>query len=469
MAAVEDTQIVQSSNLRRVALYLGPEEIIARAQEILSTNEWKLLQFRHIDEVSAALRKQQPAVGILVLQELDAAKWQKHVLRLIAQNESIRWLALVDRELLSQLSVRQLIGSAFYDYHTTPIDPQRLLVMLGHAAGMAEISREALFTADPHADLVTTEDQMVGASKQMQKIYQDIRKVAATDAPVLVTGESGTGKELTARAIHERSFRKGGPFIAVNCGALPANLIQSELFGHEKGAFTGATERKIGRIQAADGGTLFLDEIGDLPLDLQVNLLRFLQEQTIHRVGGREEIRVDVRVLAATHVNLEEAIKSGRFRQDLFYRLNVLQIHMPPLRAREGDIPLLANYVFHRFADERGQRVKGFSEDAMQIMNGYAWPGNIRELINRVRRAMVMCDKILINAEDLSLERRQNQRARISLIEARDAAERDAIKAAIAHSLGSITRAAELLQISRVSLYRLMEKHGITPPGQKDR
>ncbi|WP_308390026.1 sigma 54-interacting transcriptional regulator [Acidithiobacillus sp. AMEEHan] len=465
--AAGDTEVVQSSILRRVALYLGPEDVIAPARELLSAQEWILLPFRHIDEVSAALRKQQPSVGILVLQDVDAVKWQKHLLRLIAQNENIRWLALVEKELLNQLAIRQLIGSAFYDYHTTPIDPQRFLVMLGHAAGMAEISREALFTSDVNS--ATTEEQMVGASKQMQKVYQDIRKVAATDAPVLITGESGTGKELTARAIHERSFRKDGPFVAVNCGALPANLIQSELFGHEKGAFTGATERKIGRIEAANGGTLFLDEIGDLPLDLQVNLLRFLQEQTIHRVGGKDEIRVDVRVLAATHVNLEEAIKGGRFRQDLYYRLNVLQILMPPLRAREGDIPLLANYVFHRFADERGQRVKGFSEDALQIMNSYSWPGNIRELINRVRRAMVMCDKILINAEDLGLERRQNQRARVSLSEARDAAERDAIKAAVAQSLGSITRAAELLQISRVSLYRLMEKHGITPPGQKDR
>lgn len=464
----ESSELVHSSHLDRVALYLGPDQIIAPARQLLSASEWQVLQFRHIDEISAALRKQQPAVGILVFQEPDTSKWQKQVLRIIAQNDSVRWLALVDKELLSQLTVRQLIGSAFYDYHTTPVDPERLLVMLGHAAGMAEISREALFTKDPEAESPLAEEQMVGASKQMQKVYQDIRKVAATDAPVLITGESGTGKELCARAIHERSFRKDGPFIAVNCGALPSNLIQSELFGHEKGAFTGATERKIGRVEAANGGTLFLDEIGDLPLELQVNLLRFLQEQTIHRVGGKEEIRVDVRVLAATHVNLEEAIKNGQFRQDLFYRLNVLQIHMPPLRARQGDIPLLANYVFHRFADERGQRVKGFSEDALQIMNGYTWPGNIRELINRVRRAMVMCDKILITADDLGLERRQNQRAQISLLEARDAAERDAIKAAIAQSLGSITRAAELLQISRVSLYRLMDKHGIIPPGQKD-
>ncbi len=468
--ATRNNGVVRPSGVRRAILYLGPAELIAPATSLLQENGWELYSLNHFDEIANTLRKQKPVVGILVLDHNDLYKRQKQILQLIAHHEQVRWLALLNKSSLEQLSIRQLIGSAFYDYHTTPIDPQRLLVMIGHAAGMAEISLDVLFTASIDAiSSAATEEQMVGASEKMQKVYQDIRKVAATDAPVLITGESGTGKELAARAIHERSSRKNGPFVAVNCGSLPGTLIQSELFGHEKGAFTGASERKIGRIESANGGTLFLDEIGDLPLDQQVNLLRFLQEQTIHRVGGREELRLDVRVLAATHVDLDAAIKSNSFRQDLFYRLNVLQIRMPPLRERDGDIPLLAQYVFHRFADERGHRVKGFSDDALQIMNGYHWPGNIRELINRVRRAMVMCDKILINAEDLGLERRRRQRAQQpSLVETRDAAERDAVKAALAQSLGSVTKAAEMLQISRVSLYRLMEKHEITPPGQRD-
>ncbi|MCE5394579.1 MAG: sigma-54-dependent Fis family transcriptional regulator [Acidithiobacillus sp.] len=468
--ATRNNGVVRPSGVHRAILYLGPAELIAPATSLLQENGWELYSLNHFDEIANTLRKQKPVVGILVLDHNDLYKRQKQILQLIAHHEQVRWLALLNKSSLELLSIRQLIGSAFYDYHTTPIDPQRLLVMIGHAAGMAAISLDVLFTASIDAiTSVATEEQMVGASEKMQKVYQDIRKVAATDAPVLITGESGTGKELAARAIHERSSRKNGPFVAVNCGSLPGTLIQSELFGHEKGAFTGASERKIGRIESANGGTLFLDEIGDLPLDQQVNLLRFLQEQTIHRVGGREELRLDVRVLAATHVDLDAAIKSKMFRQDLFYRLNVLQIRMPPLRERDGDIPLLAQYVFHRFADERGHRVKGFSDDALQIMNSYHWPGNIRELINRVRRAMVMCDKILITAEDLGLERRRRQRTQQpSLVEARDAAERDAVKAALAQSLGSVTKAAEMLQISRVSLYRLMEKHDITPPGQRD-
>jgi DNA-binding NtrC family response regulator len=302
---------------------------------------------------------------------------------------------------------------------------------------------------------------MVGASSQMQHVYREIRKVAGNNAPVLISGESGTGKELAAQAIHERSPQADGPFIAVNCGALPANLIQSELFGHEKGSFTGAHQRKIGRIEVASGGTLFLDEIGDLPMELQTNLLRFLQEKTIQRVGGREDITVDVRVIAATHVNLEKAVHEGSFREDLYYRLNVLQIKMPALRERIGDVPLLAQYIFRRFADEKGRRVKGFSEDALHTMNQYDWPGNVRELINRVRRAMVMCDKFLISPVDLGLERRTNSRTVVTLSEARDKAEIDTIRIALAQNMGNISLAAQQLGVSRVTLYRLMEKQDV--------
>ena len=456
----------QSTAVARSLLYVGPRAIIASSLAELESAGWGMSFVAHIDDAPGALSKIRPAAALIGFDEKDLLTSGQKIESIIAHHPHLRWIALLPRKALEDTSIRKLIGSAFYDYHTQPINTARLLVILGHAAGMAEIAEDALYIA-PHEPGASKEVEMVGASPVMQQIYQDIRKVASTDAPVLITGESGTGKELAAQAIHERSSRKDGPFVAVNCGALPANLIHSELFGHEKGSFTGAHERKIGRIESASGGTLFLDEIGDLPLDLQVNLLRFLQEQTIQRVGGREDIAVDVRVLAATHVDLEKAIQLGNFRQDLYYRLNVLQIRMPPLRDREGDIPLLAQYVFNRFADERGQRVKGFSEDALQIMANYDWPGNIRELINRVRRAMVMCDKFLITAADLGLERRRNSRIRVSLNQARDLAERDAIRSALADNLGSVTRAAEQLQISRVSLYRLMEKHGITPPTQK--
>ncbi len=464
--SAEEIPPVQTRPVERRILYAGLRTAINSVLDRLEGAGWDLLFFSHMEEILPALDKALPAAGILAFDEKDLLHRSQEILHVIAQTPHLRWIALIPKESLAHLGVRQMIGNGFYDYHTTPVDAERLLVILGHAAGMAEISQEAAYITDAEESL-HSEAEMVGSSIQMQAVYRSIRKVAETDAAVLITGESGTGKELAANAIHERSSRRNGPFVAVNCGALPESLIQSELFGHEKGSFTGAHERKIGRIESAHGGTLFLDEIGDLPLKLQVNLLRFLQDQSISRIGGREEIRVDVRILAATHVNLDDAIRAGSFRQDLYYRLNVLQIKMPPLREREGDIPLLAQYVYLRFADERGQRVRGFSEDAMQIMSAYSWPGNIRELINRVRRAMVMCEKILITAGDLGLERRRNSRVSVSLGEARDQAECDAIKSALAQNMGCVTRAAEQLQISRVSLYRLMEKHHISTGTQK--
>jgi DNA-binding NtrC family response regulator len=249
--------------------------------------------------------------------------------------------------------------------------------------------------------------------------------------------------------------------MAVNCGALPANLIQSELFGHEKGAFTGAHQRKIGRIEAAAGGTIFLDEIGDLSLDLQVNLLRFLQAKTIERVGGTQSLQVDVRVIAATHVDLERAVAEGRFREDLYYRLNVLHLRVPALRERENDIELLARFFFEKFAKEKNPQVRGFSQQALQVMNTYAWPGNVRELINRIRRAMVMCENRLMTPGDLGLERRSARRTIRTLVGARAAAEKEAIQYALRHTGNNVSRAARELRISRVTLYRLIEKYSI--------
>jgi DNA-binding NtrC family response regulator len=300
---------------------------------------------------------------------------------------------------------------------------------------------------------------MVGTSPQMQQVFQAIRKIATVDAPILITGESGTGKELAALAIHERSRRARGPFVAVNCAALPRTLIQSELFGHEKGAFTDARTSKVGRIEAAAGGTLFLDEIGDLPLDLQVNLLRFLQEKTIERLGSTRQIAVDVRVVAATHIDLEKAVETNLFRQDLYYRLNVLRLDIPPLRDREGDVELLARFFFEKFARAEHSRARGFSHSALERLNEYEWPGNVRELINRVRRAAVMCENRLIAPADLGLERRQSaRRTPMTLERVRAAAERQAIGDALRRSKRNVSRAAHELGISRMTLYRLLQR-----------
>jgi len=373
--------------------------------------------------------------------------------------DHVEWVALIPKTCMNKSHVKQIISESFYDFHTLPPATEQLLATLGHAHGMAAMRR-----SNPGKDETeSSEDEMVGASPQMLDLFKNIRKVAGVDAPVLITGESGTGKELAALALHERSSRSKKPFVAVNCGALPGGLIQSELFGHEKGAFTGASQRKIGRIEAAAGGTIFLDEIGDLPLELQVNLLRFLQEKTIERVGGTEKIHVDVRVLAATHVDLETAVKEGRFREDLYYRLNVLKIKTPALRDRQGDIEVLAKYFFDKFSDEKRRNVKGFSPSALQLMNRYPWPGNVRELISRVRRAMVMCERRLIAPEDLDLDRRQGKRliTTLTLEAARSTAEMEVIRNALQKNKGNLTLASRELGVSRITLYRLMEKYSL--------
>jgi DNA-binding NtrC family response regulator len=315
---------------------------------------------------------------------------------------------------------------------------------------------------------------MVGNSPAMREVFEQVRRFAACDVPVLITGESGTGKELVARAIHDHSSRAAGPCVALNCAAVPATLIASELFGYEKGAFTGAVGRKHGHIEHAHRGTLFLDEIGDMPIDLQGLLLRFLQEGEILRVGGRQPIKVDVRVVAATNVRLREAIADGKLREDLYYRLNVLSIHLPPLRERDGDVEVLATYFLREICRELQRELQGFAPTAMATMLAYPWPGNVRELIATIRRAVVLANGSLIEAADLRLEPARlaaparpkplarNGRAEILPRPARGSgAERDAILRAIEESRFNMTRAARSLGVSRATFYRMLQRNRI--------
>jgi len=327
---------------------------------------------------------------------------------------------------------------------------------VGHAYGMVALHENASNDArDGRA-----EGEMVGSCDAMLALFRSIRKVAMTDAPVFISGESGTGKELTAVAIHERSVRREQPFVAINCGAIPAHLLQSELFGYERGAFTGANQRKIGRVEAANGGTLFLDEIGDLPLESQASLLRFLQERKVERLGGHGSTPVDVRIISATHVDMQTAMIEGRFRADLYHRLCVLQIDEPPLRARGKDIELLAKHMLDRFKKDASRRLRGFAPDAIAAIHNYGWPGNVRELINRVRRAIVMSEGRQISARDLELGE-YVEVAPVSLAQAREAAERQAIELALLRHRGRLGDAAQELGISRVTLYRLLSAHGM--------
>ncbi|WP_199101007.1 sigma-54 dependent transcriptional regulator, partial [Dyella sp. ASV21] len=291
-------------------------------------------------------------------------------------------------------------------------------------------------------------------------VVASIRKYAPVELPVLITGETGTGKEVAARALHGLSARADRPFAAINCGALPPNLVQSELFGHERGAFTGANARRIGHFETAAGGTVFLDEVGDLPLDAQTSLLRFLQEGTLERVGSSQLIKLDVRVLAATHVDLEKAVELGRFREDLYYRLNVLRLRMPALREREDDVLLLAQRFLDTFRETHPSRARSFSAGARRVMLDFAWPGNVRELLNRVQRAAVVAEDALISVEDLDLsDVLSRQAARSSLGSTRVAAERDAVIACLRESRFNVSECARRLKVSRVTIYRLCKKH----------
>ncbi len=351
------------------------------------------------------------------------------------------------------------VGQGAYDFFCKPIQIDELKVVLNRAFHLAQLERE--YRELQHRLRADAFEGMLGASPQMQEVFSSVRKVATTDVPVLITGESGTGKELVARAIHRQGARREVPFVVINCGAIPENLLESELFGHEKGAFTGAHVQRKGRFETAQGGTLFLDEIGELPLSLQVKLLRFLQEQKIERIGGREEISVDTRVLAATNRDLKRATEEGKFREDLYYRLGVVTIFLPPLRERGEDTLVLAMALLQRYIDENKKKITGFTRPAIREIESHNWPGNIRELENRIKRAVIMAEGSKITPEDLELVSPYKKYEGQGLRDAREALERDFIQRAIARNKGNITQAAADLGLSRPTLYELMDKLGI--------
>jgi two-component system NtrC family response regulator len=351
------------------------------------------------------------------------------------------------------------VGAGAYDFMCKPVEMEDLKLLLKRCFHVARLEREyremqQLLQGD-------TFEGMLGTSPPMQAVFDSIRKVATTDAPVLILGESGTGKEMAALAIHRRSARKDGPFVAINCSAIPETLLESELFGHEKGAFTGAHVQRKGRIENASGGTLFLDEIGEIPLLLQVKLLRFLQEQRIERVGGRQEIQIDARVVAATSADLKKGMQAGAFREDLYYRLAVVQIVLPPLRDRQDDIRLLAQSCLQRCAGQVGKRGLGFDRETLQTMNRYSWPGNVRELENRVRRAVIMAEGKRLTVQDLELAESAEAAPAATLKEARETVEREIIRQTLQKHSWKIAPAAAALGVSRPTLYELMEKLGI--------
>jgi two-component system, NtrC family, response regulator len=354
------------------------------------------------------------------------------------------------------------VGTGAYDFLCKPVQMDELKLLLKRCFHIATLEGE--YRALEQRLRGDSFEGILGTNPRMETVFDLIRKVATTDVPVLILGESGTGKEMVARAIHQRSARKDGPFVAINCSAIPESLIESELFGHEKGAFTGAHVQRKGRIESSSGGTLFLDEIGEIPLLLQVKLLRFLQEQLIERVGGRQEIQVDTRVIAATNADLKKGMLEGTFRDDLYYRLAVVQIVLPPLRDRGEDLLLLAQSFMQQFAAQSGKPELTFAPDALRAIQRHTWPGNIRELQNRVRRAVIMCEGKRITVQDLELTPSSTTPAGSSLREAREALEREMIQQALRKHSGKITAAALELGISRPTFYELMDKLGVQKP-----
>lgn len=421
---------------------------------------WDVTTVTSLEKAERALREHAFSVG--VIGDHDRAD-VKQLDQFLSAQARVRWIGLFCKDALSVPEFRNLVTDHLHDYHTLPVDTARLAHTLGHAWGWTQLRAQR---CEEPADTPATHC-ITGKSAAIRALRSQIGKIARINAPVLICGESGSGKELAASAIHAMSERRDGPFVAVNCGAMPASLIQAELFGYEQGAFTGANKAKAGLIESAQGGTIFFDEIAELPLDQQANLLRFLQEGTIYRIGSTRSIRVNARVVAASHVDLHTAASAGRFREDLFYRLHVLPIHVPPLRERQADLPDLAALFFNAYAADKNPALQGFSNSAMEAIIRHDWPGNVRELINRIRRAMVLGEGRLITAFDLGLDQApvSSSRQTINLDKTRVHAERQAICNKLEEAQYNVSRAARELGVSRMTLYRLMAKHQIATAG----
>lgn len=447
---------------KRVILIVDDDE------SIRSQMRWALLKDYEIYEAgdrASALelaRKTHPVVVILDLglppMPREAEEGLKTLREILSFDHRIKVIIVsgnTERE-----NALKAIDSGAFDFFTKPPVIDEVRVVITRALRMAELELEN----QTLQRRVQSEglDGILGNSASMNHVYEAIRKVATVDVPVLILGESGTGKELTAKAVHRLSDRRDKPFVVINCGAIPETLLESELFGHEKGAFTGADSRKKGRIEYAEGGTLFLDEIGELSFSLQVKLLRFLQEHIIERVGGREEIQVDVRVLAATNRDLKKAIEEGKFREDLYFRLSVVTVNLPPLRERGNDALLLARAFLHRYSREFKKNVRGFKDEAVKALSDYDWPGNVRELENRVKRGVVMSDGEWLSPSDLEFAAPDGGKQIQSLHEAREALEKRVISEALLRHGSNITHAARELDVSRQTLTAMINKYGIT-------
>ncbi|WP_040406135.1 PEP-CTERM-box response regulator transcription factor [Ectothiorhodospira sp. PHS-1] len=428
-------------------------------------DDFEVLTAQNRDEAIAQLRRGEPSVVTLDLGlppdpggATEGLATLEQILSLAPETKVVVVTGNNDRD-----NAVRAVALGAYDFYQKPVDADFLNLIVKRAHRLFELEAEnrrlsARQATEPLPGLIA-------ASPEMLKVCRTVEKVAPTDATTLLLGDSGTGKEVVAQALHGLSRRKKGPFVAINCAAIPENLLESELFGYEKGAFTGAVKQTRGKIEYADGGTLFLDEVGDLPMPLQAKLLRFLQERVIERIGGRGEIPVDVRVVCATHQDLSTLIAEDRFREDLFYRISEITIHIPALKDRTGDAHLLARVLLERLAGKQGRTMRGFSQDAQSAIERHDWPGNVRELENRIKRAVIMAEGNQVTAEDLELSADGEDPLMLNLRRVRDEAEGKAVRRTLQMVGGNISRAAELLGVSRPTLYDLLKKHELGKEG----
>jgi two-component system NtrC family response regulator len=428
--------------------------------------EYQIMMAADVGEALAYFNKHHPLVVTLDLGLPPCIETSEEGFRclsaMLSTDPSVKVIVISGND--ERVNALKAVEMGAYDFIQKPVNLDELKVILSRAYHLHSLENE---NKRLQGELKSRSETggILGQCPEMMKVFSTIRKIAASDVAVMINGESGTGKELVARAIHAASLRSKGPFIAINCGAIPDNLLESELFGHEKGAFTGAQARVQGKFEYADKGTLFLDEIGELPLLLQVKLLRFLQEKVVQRVGGREDIQVDARIIAATNIDIVKAMSEGTFRDDLYYRISVVTVDLPPLRSRGEDITLLATLFLRRFSDEFRKKVRGYSASALASLRSYAWPGNVRELENKIQRAVLMATGNLIEAEDLGFtEHSAGANAKVGLQTLREARERleiDLIRGSLSSNAGNIAKAADDLGVSRPTLYDLIKKYNI--------
>jgi two-component system NtrC family response regulator len=459
--------------MKRLLLIDDNEDILTQLKWGLASEGWELHYARDADEALALFAEVAPQVVTLDLglppEQDNSSEGFRCLQEMLTSGASSRIIVITGND--DRKNALKAVQSGAYDFFRKPIDLDELRVIIRRAFHLCDIEAASSTRRERDGDPAERHG-IIGDCAEMRTVLDMIDRVAASDVPVLISGESGTGKELVARAMHAASHRREGPMVTVNCGAIPETLLETEFFGHERGAFTGANAQVKGKVEYADQGTLFLDEIGELPMNLQVKLLRFLQEMVFQRVGGRKDIEVNVRIVAATNVDIDKAIARGEFREDLFYRISVVNLHLPPLRERGDDVRLLAEHFLRNLSSDLGREITGFTPEAQAFLASYDWPGNIRELENKVRRAVVMADGARLTPSDLGFTGNGHRGEEPALLgatlrEARASVEKKLVRSALARCKGNILKASEALGISRPTMYDLLKKHDIQNPGHR--